>query len=123
MTDIKYNNKIGAVLIGIFSISILVAFSKIDTANVDSQKQNATPSLVQQKLKEKLDKFENTILEKCRKEAIDDAEIFVDSLVSEELNSLAGDTIAFPRKPIKPTLPQKIILNDSTKIDPILQEY
>lgn len=119
MTDIKYLYKIGVVLIGIFSISILVAFSSTDTTNIDNQQENTGPSLVQQKLKEKLDKFKNTILEKCRKEAIADAEIFVDSLVSEELNLLAGDTIAFPRKPTRPGLPQKIILNDSIKIDPI----
>lgn len=117
ISNIKHNI-VGAALC-ILSISVLVSFSQTDTTRINSEVENVGLSLVQKELKKKLEKFSNTILEKCRMEAIEDAEIFVDSLVSEELNSLSGDTIAFPRKPVRPTLPQKVILNDSTDIDPI----
>ncbi len=116
-----WNNKyrIVGVIVGILCIAVFASFPKTDTTKIKTQAENVGPALIQQELKKKLDKFSNTILAKCRREAIADAEIFVDSLVSEELNSLSGDTIAFPRKPIRPSLPQKVILNDSTKIDPI----
>lgn len=106
----------------VLSITILYSFSQSAKVKVGNESVISIPPLVQQKLQEKLDKFKRTILEKCKREAIEEAEIFVDSLVSEELMIQARDTIFFPAKPIRPRLPKKIILNDSTTIDPIIKE-
>lgn len=117
--NLRYN-------IGIFSICILVlffiySFAQADDVKPVSKPANKTSSLVERKIQEKLEKFEKTILDRCRQEAIDDAEIFVDSLVSEEIKLHGGDTLYFPSKPTRPGLPEKITLNDSTAIIPILK--
>ncbi len=112
-----YKSVIGVLCI--ISMIILFSFSQGDKTEPESQKINSIPPLVQQNLTAKLDKFKRTILDKCKREAIEEAEIFVDSLVSVELSLLSSDTISFPAKPVRPVLPEKIILNDSTLIDPI----
>lgn len=117
--SIKRTYKIVLGVLCILSILLSFSFAKSDTIAKNIQEVNAIPPLVQQKLKEKLDKFKNTILEKCKLETIEAAEIFVDSLVSEQLKLQVNDPISFPAKPVRPELLKKIILNDSTVIDPI----
>ena len=117
--DVKRTYKLICGVLCVLSITILFAFSISDKTTPDFQEVIPIPPLVQQKLTEKLDKFKRTILEKCKREAIEEAEIYVDSLVSEELKLQASDTLSFPAKPVRPGLPEKIILNDSTVIDPI----
>ncbi|MFT6337058.1 MAG: hypothetical protein ACI86M_001924 [Saprospiraceae bacterium] len=119
MLDMSRTNKIVLSVFCVVSMTILFSFSQSENTESDSQEVNSIPPLVQQNLKEKLEKFKNTILRKCKREAIEAAEIFVDSLVSVELKLQANDTIFFPAKPVRPMLPEKIILNDSTDIDPI----
>ena len=101
-------------------IVILMAFSKDSLSSKEKKIEEKETSLINQKLAEKLKRFRTTILKKCKREAIEEAELLVDSLVAEEYRMLSNDTIAFPSKPIRPSLPQKIILNDTTTIDPIL---
>ena len=118
-------NRTYKLVIGVFCvlcITVLYSFSQLEKIVADDQEINSINPLVQQKLKEKLDKFKNSILDKCKREAIEEAEKFVDSLVSEELKILSGDTMYFPAKPVRPGLPKKIILNDSTAIDPIIKQ-
>ncbi len=75
------------------------------------------PELVQKTLEIKLNRYRNNLREKCIKKIYNDAELYVDSLVAEEF----VDTISFPSRPIRPAFPEKIILNDSTGISPIIE--
>jgi|GEM_PF-2370194 len=94
------------------------------TSQNASSKQPASnqklPKLVQEALTKKMDNFHKTIIDKCIKDAIKDAELYVDSLVAEEFKILGADTLSFPRRPVRPSLPEKIILNDSTGIAPVV---
>jgi len=80
------------------------------------------PPLVQKELTARLEKYKQTIIDKCMKEAIEDAEFYIDSLVAEELKFQARDTLKFPAKPRRPQLREPIILNDSTEIAPIIKK-
>lgn len=94
---------------------------KVTAETNPEQKEEAKLSkLVQEALEKKMDNFHKTIIDKCIKDAIKDAEVFVDSLVAEEFKIQGADTLAFPRKPVRPVLPEKIILNDSTGIAPVV---
>jgi hypothetical protein len=77
--------------------------------------------LVQKYLDEKLERYKQTILAKCKEKAYAAAEIFIDSLVAEEIKLQASDTLKFPAKPIRPVLNAPIILNDSTTISPVIK--
>ncbi|MFT4533699.1 MAG: hypothetical protein ACI9P5_001050 [Saprospiraceae bacterium] len=122
MIEIRGTYKLLLAALGVLCMTFLFSFSQSDEVKVRNDSDSAISPLVQQKLQEKLDKFKKTILEKCKREAIQEAEIFVDSLVSEELMLQENNKTSFPAKPIRPGLPHKIILNDSTKIDPIIKE-
>lgn len=98
----------------------LFAFTQ-EEKNTVVEDNIAVPRLVQKELDRKISKFKVTILERCTKEAIDAAELFIDSLIAEEFKFQAGDTLSFPSKPVKPTLPNPIILNDTTGIEPIIK--
>lgn len=108
----------------IFAVAVVMltfmAFSGDSTKTENTKIKESKKSLIDQKLEEKLERFKTTILKKCKKETIEKAELFVDSLVAEEFRMLSNDTISFPSKPLRPSLPKKIILNDTTSIDPIL---
>ncbi len=112
--------------VGLFGIVLiaglffLMSFSEIESTDQDPKNNKKEISLIDKKLEEKIQNFRKIILDKCKKEAIEKAELFVDSIVAEEYRILSNDTISFPSKPIRPSLPKKIILNDSTSIDPIL---
>jgi hypothetical protein len=77
--------------------------------------------LVQKFLYEKLERYQKTILNKCKEKAYEAAEVYIDSLVAEELKLLASDTLKFPAKPTRPELREPIILNDSTIVSPIIK--
>jgi len=79
------------------------------------------PVLVQKELDKKLQRYQQIILDKCRTKAIEDAELYIDSLVAEELKFQASDTLKFPAKPRRPIMRDPIILNDTTAIAPIIK--
>ena len=106
--------------VAIFSIGSFYAFDQKED-EVSEVLEEPIPPLVQKELALKIKKYQGTILAKCRKKALEAAESYIDSLVSEELKLQANDTIKFPAKPIRPILQEQIILNDSTAIAPIIK--
>jgi len=112
-----------------YILYILIAFICIGSFYAFDQKEDEVvvasevliPPLVQKHLELKLKKYQKTILDKCRTRALEDAESYIDSLVSEELKLQSGNTLRFPAKPIRPELREPIILNDSTLIAPIIK--
>ena len=115
-------NKYTYVFMFAIVLVLIMAFSGDSTRSQNKEIKSDQKSLLDQKLEAKLARFKASILKKCKKEAIDKAELLVDSLVAEEFTRLTSDTIAFPPKPIRPSLPKRIILNDTTDIDPILND-
>lgn len=106
--------------ISIFCVANFYAFDQKEDANTEDPDFHIPP-LVQKELDLKIQKYQQTILDRCRMKALDAAESYVDSLVAEELKLLAGDTLKFPAKPTRPNLREPIILNDSTAISPIIK--
>jgi len=111
---------IASILLSVISLCAF-SFSQIDDQKeVVEVVKKKTPDLVQKEVERKLEKFKLSIIKRCTENAIKNAEIFIDSLVADELELQRNDTIAFPAKPTRPVQPGKIILNDSTGISPIL---
>lgn len=77
-------------------------------------------ALIEAEIQRKIERFKHIKREECRKNMLDEAKNYVDSLVLIEFNDL--DTTASPRRPSRPVLDKKIILNDSTDISPIIKE-
>ena len=65
---------------------------------------------------ERLQKYVNIKIENCREEMLEQAEIKVDSMITELIEKYMNDTIYFPPKPIKPDFPKK--LNPDTSLTP-----
>ena len=76
-------------------------------------------ALQEQFLETKIKDFYASKRQKCIEEILADAEAFVDSIIINEINIKVMDTIVFPDRPFKPQYPTEIILDDSTKIQPI----
>ena len=53
--------------------------------------------------------FLNGRSEDCKKKAIAEAQVAIDSLLDNWLNANLFDTLSFPQKPIKPVTPNHII--------------
>lgn len=68
--------------------------------------EEASPSdpLVVQRVDEKKKAFVKDILERCRLDAITRAEMYVDSLLSEQIQISVNDTVYFPLKPERPDI-------------------
>ena len=108
----------------IICLCALYSFDQIEDDKVEErieELEEILPPLVQKHLDEKIERYKKTILKKCKEKAYEAAEIYIDSLVAEELKLMASDTLKFPAKPIRPELREPIILNDSTFISPIIK--
>lgn len=55
----------------------------------------------------------------CRRDLLEKASIYVDSLISEEISYQLSDSIVFPPRPERPTWPGKIKLVDTLRAKPI----
>lgn len=95
---------------------VLMSFYQKDTL------KEPTPTLVQKAFEEKISIFLQNRKEKCLEKILEDAEAYVDSIIISEINVKLLDTLIFPEKPLRPDFPSKIILNDSTKIEPIVKD-
>ncbi|MEM9545240.1 MAG: hypothetical protein AAGA77_04670 [Bacteroidota bacterium] len=100
---------------------ILISFDQKEDEGPEIE-EFVIPLLVKKELKIKLEKYKQTIIDKCKTKAIEEAEFYIDSLVAEELKFQASDTLKFPAKPVRPNLSEPIILNDSMEIGPISKE-
>lgn len=103
----------------LFALALIVSFSsctKFEDEEKEELSENGLSPRMEAELQRKLSSFKTLIITRCKDEAVQDAIDYVDSLVAEELKILSSDTLKFPNKPIKPQLPEKIILDDSTVI-------
>ncbi len=65
--------------------------------------------------------YAQEILENCKREILDKAELYVDSVISAEINFQLSDSIVFPEKPIKPDWPGPIVVSETIKAKPIFK--
>lgn len=83
---------------------------------------NPSDPLVQQRLAEKKEEYLRDILRQCKVEAEEKAALYVDSLLSEQIQISLNDSIYFPMKPEKPVTKGPVILPAFTKPEPIFRD-
>jgi len=82
----------------ILAIILISCNEKIDTqAEIDKL------------LTQKLDKHKSDELEKCKKDAFQQAEDYVDDVIASWISKELIDTIFVPKKPLKPKVPDHIL--------------
>jgi len=73
------------------------------------------------KVKEKLDDFRWRKLKKCRDKALEDAETFVDSIITEITKNAVYKDLDFPEKPVRDTANSEYNINlDSFDIKKVI---
>ncbi|MEE9439144.1 MAG: hypothetical protein V3V14_09105 [Saprospiraceae bacterium] len=100
---------------------VITIFSSFEIQSEGNYQDETPQSLIDKELDKRLTKYRNRLLDKCKKEAIEEAILYTDSIVAEMMNLHANDTLYFPKKPNRPLAPQLIQLNDSTSIQPIIK--
>lgn len=72
-----------------------------------------------QRIKDALEKrkaiYKKEIMNNCKREMMEKASLFVDSLIAAEISYQLSDSIVFPPKPTKPASPGPIIIKDTVK--------
>ncbi len=75
------------------------------------------------RIKEALEKrkamYKKEIMDNCRRDMLEKATLYVDSLIAAEISYQLSDSIVFPPKPLKPTTPGPIIIRDTVKAKPV----
>ncbi|MFZ1705349.1 MAG: hypothetical protein WAT79_13455 [Saprospiraceae bacterium] len=101
-------------MVRIFCIGciITVLFSCVEEARPDDLK-------VINRIEERRKEYLKDVLDRCKQDAITRAELYVDSLLSEQIQISLNDSIYFPLKPIKPESKGVIILEPYVKPEPI----
>jgi len=94
--------------------SCLCLFSCLDTEDEFNM------ALIEEKLKTETENYYRLRLFNCREEVLRDAEMFVDSIMINEMSFNLGGNLYFPNRPNKPGYIGRIELNDSTKPKPFL---
>lgn len=80
-------------------------------------------ALIEEALKKRLKDYELELLRNCREDAIEEAEMTVDSIISIELGAGPIDTINFPRKPLKPSFePYDSLENSPIELKPLFDK-
>lgn len=100
---------------------VLVTVIFISFQIPDSIDQRKVPTAVKTKLEEEIELYYQERMKICRLEALTRAEDFVDSIIENKIQLVIAKGIIFPNKPIKPSFPREIRINDSTKIQPVLK--
>lgn len=98
----------------LWAVVLILALSQISCVKKDVPTKEDRIAKV---LAEKNEKYRQRLLRDCRENTLDEAIMYVDSIVSSELSF--SDTLRIPTRPGKPLTPEKIILNDSLKASPI----
>ena len=121
--------KKGLIYICCICILIVVSAFQKDHAEKDSIKLDTMeqapvpiPALVQIKLKEKIDAYKHDFMNQCRESILSEAEIYVDSIISVQLNPPSIDSTQAPPKPERPSRPYDSLILDSFSIDPLIND-
>lgn len=102
----------------LFSIFLVTLYSCSD---VDTKDLNINNPKIRSALEKRKSEYAAEILENCRRDILAKAEIYVDSLISAEINFQLSDSIVFPEKPVKPEWPGPIIVPETIRAKPIYE--
>jgi hypothetical protein len=102
------------IVISVFFISLLAACSQDDAT-----KLNIKNPKIKQALENRKKLYAVEILSNCRKDVLDKASAYVDSMISADLDFRLNDSIIFPERPLRPNWPGDIIVPDTIKARPI----
>jgi len=86
----------------------------------DDRNQKAVQKMIEEKVEERLRTYRETRMNRCRREAAQEASTIADSILLEQAR-LTRDTLSKPPKPTKPERPELKTLKDSLKVAPILR--
>jgi hypothetical protein len=102
----------------LFSVLLITVYSCSD---VDTKDLNINNPKIRSALEKRKSEYAAEILENCRRDVLAKAEIYVDSLISAEINFQLSDSIVFPEKPVKPEWPGPIIVPETIMAKPIYE--
>jgi len=111
---INFKNGIGL----FYLILLLTIFSCSDK---DSTELNINNPKIEEALEKRKAEYAREILDNCQRDILAKAEIYVDSIISAEINFQLSDSIVFPEKPIKPGWPGPIIVPETIQAKPIFE--
>jgi len=94
------------------AIILLVSCSEEQDLSIHNEK-------IKNALEKRKNEYKKEILDNCQRDVYEKAKIYVDSLISAEINFQLSDSIVFPPKPLKPASPGPIIVPDTIKTKPI----
>jgi hypothetical protein len=77
--------------------------------------------LIQKTLRERIDNYQRTRMDRCREDMLSEATRLADSIMITEAR-LRGDSIGKPPKPNRPEKPELRQLEDTIPIKPLLQD-
>jgi hypothetical protein len=98
----------------LFITSMIVLFSCAGEDNLTESNLRIKEALEKRKTM-----YRKEIMENCKRDMVEKATLFVDSLISAEISYQLSDSIVFPPKPIKPASPGPIIIRDTVKAQPV----
>lgn len=101
-----------------YLLSLIAVFSCSD---MDSNDLNINNPKIKQALEKRKAEYAKEILDNCHRDIMAKAEIYVDSLISAEINFQLSDSIVFPEKPLKPGWPGPIIVSETIRAKPIFE--
>ncbi|MBK8888557.1 MAG: hypothetical protein IPN46_19325 [Saprospiraceae bacterium] len=93
------------------AIILLVSCSEEQDLSIHNEK-------IKNALEKRKNEYKKEILDNCQRDVYEKAKVYVDSLISAEINFQLSDSIVFPPKPIKPLSPG-LIVPDTIKTKPI----
>lgn len=80
-------------------------------------------TLFQETLSKRLENYKQELLDDCKQDALDEAEMKVDSIIAVELGAGPIDTIDFPRKPRKPSFESfDSLKNEQIELKPLFDK-
>jgi hypothetical protein len=100
----------------LFSILLVTVYSCSDVDTIDLNINNPK---IRSALEKRKSDYAAEILGNCRRDILAKAEIYVDSLISAEINFQLSDSIVFPEKPAKPEWQGPIIVPETIRAKPI----
>lgn len=101
-----------------YILSMITVFSCSD---VNSNELNINNPKIKQALDKRKAEYAKEILDNCHRDILVKAEIYVDSIISAEINFQLSDSIVFPEKPLKPGWPGPIIVPETIRAKPIFE--
>lgn len=107
---------IRAIIGMIWLASIVVSCTEIEVTEL-----NLNNPRIKKALEDRKKEFATEHLFNCRRDMVERAGLYVDSLIAEEINYQLSDSIVFPLKPDRPAWPGPIVLKDEAA-NPLFKE-